>query len=57
MKKFNYSDLSFIESALTFYVSRMTCEMRGTYSDDDIGKFESSVYDVIKKVIKLKEEV
>lgn len=57
MKKFNYSDLSFIESALTFYVSRMTREMRGTYSDDDIGKFESSVYDVIKKVIKLKEEV
>lgn len=59
MGKLSYSDLTFIEMALTFYAIHERREMKrypSVYCDEEIKRFSSSVQDLIDKIRKLEEE-
>ncbi|MBQ2835847.1 MAG: hypothetical protein IJE68_03335 [Clostridia bacterium] len=58
MKKLNYSELVFIENALTYFCINETKVMeqnQNIYSEEEISGFRSSVQDLINKIIKIKE--
>lgn len=56
MVKFSYSELTYIEYALTYFCIHECKNMKNIYSDDEISGFRSSVQSVIDKIIDLEEE-
>lgn len=58
MGKLNYSELAFIENALTYFCINETKIMEqnlDVYSDEEIIGFRSSVQELIDKISKIKE--
>ena len=58
MSKLNYSELAFIENALTYFCINETKVMeqnQNIYSDEEILGFRSSVQELINKISKIKE--
>lgn len=58
MKKLNYSELVFVENALTYFCineSKVMEENLDIYSMEEISGFRSSVQDLINKIVKIRE--
>lgn len=55
MGNLSYSDLVFIENALTYFCIQEMKQMENLYSDKEIEKFRLSVQNLIDKVSKIKE--
>lgn len=58
MEKLNYSELAFIENALTYFCineSKVMEKNQNVYSNEEISGFRSSVQELINKISKIKE--
>lgn len=58
MGKLKYTELVFIENALTYFCNKESKVMEQNldiYSAEEITEFRSSVQDLIKKIVKIRE--
>lgn len=58
MGNLNYSELAFIENALTYFCineSKLMEQNQNIYTDEEISKFRSSVQELVNKISKIKE--
>ncbi len=55
MEKLTYSELAFVQNALTYYCIHETKIMEKIYTNEEISKFRLSLQHLINKIEKIKE--
>ena len=55
MEKLTYSELAFVQNALTYYCIHETKIMEQIYTNEEISKFRLSLQHLINKIEKIKE--
>ena len=55
MEKLNYSELAFLQNALTYYLNHETKIMKQIYTNEEIAKFRISIQELNNKIEKIKE--
>ena len=55
MEKLNYSELAFLQNALSYYLIHETKIMEQIYTNEEIAKFRLSIQQLNNKIEKIKE--